>query len=154
MSTDAKQPVNSQDTKAAIRRANLRKLMVEHGAAKLATMLGYKQSSFLSQMAGPNPTREVTEKTVRAFEKQLGLPAGAMDKPMGDEVAPAELSSAETIALMLKLAGVAATMCEKESVMLSPSKYATLLSVGIADVLEHKNTIREDHIRQLVSLLK
>lgn len=56
-----------------IRRINLRKMMESEGALKLAGRLGYRQSSFLSQMAGPNPTREITEKTARAYEKQLGL---------------------------------------------------------------------------------
>lgn len=51
-----------------VRRANVRALIEKYGASKLATRLGYRNPSFLSQQAGPNPTREVTERTARAFE--------------------------------------------------------------------------------------
>ena len=154
MSTDVNQPVNSQDPLAATRRANLRKLMAEHTASKLSTMLGYKQSSFLSQMAGPNPTREVTEKTVRAFEKQLGLPAGAMDKPLGDLAAPAQLTSAETIALMLTVTRTVGKVCEAEAVSLPPGKFANVLEMSLLDALERDNQVRETYIKQVVALVK
>jgi hypothetical protein len=38
-----------------IRRSNLRALIAKTTAVKLAAQLGYRQSSYLSEMAGPNP---------------------------------------------------------------------------------------------------
>jgi hypothetical protein len=62
------------------RRANLRTLAEKHeGIGKLAEKLGYANSSFLSQLIGPNPTRDVTEKNARKIEAALGLPALWMD---------------------------------------------------------------------------
>ena len=35
---------------------------------------------YLCQLIGPNPTKFITEKSARAFEKRLHLPAGFLDK--------------------------------------------------------------------------
>lgn len=60
---------------------NLRRLvdMTEGGAVAVAEAMGYRHRSFISQMAGVNPTRRITEKTARAIEDALGLQAGWMD---------------------------------------------------------------------------
>jgi hypothetical protein len=71
------------------RRTNLRRLAGTYGWTELAKQLGYRQPSFLVQMAGPNPTRPVTEKSARQFEIDLGLPAGSLDV-IAAEVQPAD----------------------------------------------------------------
>lgn len=59
------------------RRENLRKLVKEwSGPNNLAAKLGYTNASYLVQMVGPNPIREVSEKTARKIETALGLSAG------------------------------------------------------------------------------
>lgn len=67
-----------------IRRNNLRRLAEQHGATILAERLGYASPSFLSQMIGPNPTREVSERTARVIEHSLGLEPGWMDLDLDD----------------------------------------------------------------------
>jgi hypothetical protein len=52
---------------------------ITYGWTELAKRLSYRQPSFLVQMGGPNPTREVTEKSARRFERDLGLPVGSLD---------------------------------------------------------------------------
>lgn len=60
---------------------NLRRLveMTEGGAVQVAAAMGYRHRSFISQMAGVNPTRRITEKTARAIEDAMGLQAGWLD---------------------------------------------------------------------------
>lgn len=139
---------------ADIRRQNLRDMMKREGAATLAERLGYRQSSFLSQMAGPNPTREVTEKTVRAYEKQLGMAPGTLDKPLdeGAEVKPP--STEDMIALVLNATRTVGRICETESVNLQTHKFADIVALAIVDTLEHGGKLREDRIKQVVCLLK
>ena len=72
------------------RRANLRKLANSVGGpGVLSKKLGYTNSSFLVQMAGPNPIRQVSEETARRFESTLDLLPGSLDTPI--DIEPADL---------------------------------------------------------------
>ena len=63
---------------------NLRSIIKDRGGvSKLAKETGYSNPSFLSQMAGPNPSREITEKSARKIEGQLGLEPGTLDRQPG-----------------------------------------------------------------------
>lgn len=63
-----------------LRRENLRKLIGENGGVlAMGLKLGYADGSFLSQVAGPNPRREVSEGIARSIESKLGMPAGWLD---------------------------------------------------------------------------
>ena len=62
------------------RRDNLRELMRSWGGpTSMAKKLGHSNGSYLAQLAGPNPSREVSEKVAREIEGKLGLPLGWMD---------------------------------------------------------------------------
>lgn len=62
------------------RRANLRRLIVQWGGpTSLAIRLGHSNGSYIAQLAGPSPSRDVSEKTARAIEDKLGLPRLWMD---------------------------------------------------------------------------
>lgn len=137
-----------------IRRENLRNLMAKHTAVSLASMLGYRQSSFLSQMAGPNPTREVSEKTVRGFEKTLGLVVGAMDIPIDELVEKPPISSEKLIELLINATRVVGRVCEAEAVNVSIGKLADIVILTFEDAIEHGGVLREDRIKQMVGLLK
>lgn len=69
---------------AVIRRNNLRRLAEQHGALVLSERLGYASASFLSQMIGPNPSRDVSERTARSIEHTLDLEPGWMDLDLED----------------------------------------------------------------------
>lgn len=74
---------------AGYRRENIRALIDQRGGqTRLSKAMGWKNSSFLAQMAGPNPTREVTEKTARKIEEVMRLEPSALDRPPGG-VSPA-----------------------------------------------------------------
>lgn len=63
-----------------LRRENLRKLIGENGGVlALGLKLGYADGSFLSQVAGPNPRREVSEGIARSIEGKLDMPVGWLD---------------------------------------------------------------------------
>lgn len=144
----------------AIRRQNVRALVELHSATKLATMLGYKQSSFLSQMIGPNPSRPITEKTARSFEQRLLLPDGSLDIPQ-EAVTAAEVlevsidqSSAENyLTLALNATRAVGQVCEDEAVTMSTSKFADVLALVLNDSFEH-GVVRDTYTKQVVCLLK
>jgi len=63
------------------RRANLRFLASRRGAAEINRLLGYRAQSFLSQMIGPTPRRNISERTARRVETVLDLATGWLDRP-------------------------------------------------------------------------
>lgn len=63
----------------AFRRVRLQALVAEHGAEYLASKMGWKGTTFISQMCGPNPTRPITEHTARRIEFELKLPHLSLD---------------------------------------------------------------------------
>lgn len=62
-----------------IRRDNLRSIIAERGSTSVAKACGYNGPSYMSQMAGKNPSRPITEDNARKFEQGLGLPKGWLD---------------------------------------------------------------------------
>ena len=67
-------------TMIEIRRENLRRLLESVSSTEVARQAGYSGPSYISQMAGPNPTKDITEKSARRLETGLGLPAYWMDR--------------------------------------------------------------------------
>lgn len=66
----------------ATRRENLRDLIRTWGGpTSLAKKLGHSNGSYVAQLAGPHPSREVSEKVAREIEIKLGMPVGWMDQP-------------------------------------------------------------------------
>lgn len=141
---------------AEIRRERLRQLIEKHGVSNLATMLGYRQASYLSQMAGPNPSRNISEKTVRNFEAKLDLPSGALDEPvLREEEKTVEVVQQPTdTALVADVIRMVGNICATEKVELSPMKFADVVALAYLDAVEHNRTPRPDHIMQIVRLLK
>jgi hypothetical protein len=132
------------------RRDNGRRLIQQHGASKIADLLGHASASTLSQIFGPNPTRQPTEKFVRRMEQVLDLEAGSMDK--SDVVKqPVPAIGADTVAAVIRLVG---QLAESEEVLLSPRRFADVAALAYTDSLEHGGIPREAHIRQVVRLFK
>jgi hypothetical protein len=131
-----------------IRRKNLRQLVKDWGGPlPLAMKLGYSNASFIVQMAGPNPSREISEKTARKIEEKLGLTAGWLDQahtgknPKVNEVAVAQIVRA------------VAAVLEDAQLDLKPANFGEIVAL----VYEHTNltgAIDEDYIKRLVTLCK
>jgi hypothetical protein len=107
------------------RRSNLRRLANTYGWTELAKRLGYRQPSFLVQMAGPNPTREVTEKSARRFEIDLGLPEGSLDV-VATEVSPTDQIRALD-AMVNQMPAVAPAQVAPVSMLVTPPVVVTTL---------------------------
>jgi hypothetical protein len=135
------------------RRDNLRALIEQHGGvSKLAKAMGYANPSFLSQMAGPKPSRQITEKSARKLEVALGLHPGALDGTgKVPEVKPTGNETACLVAEVIRLVGSA---CESENVTPSASKFADVVTLAYLDSIDHGGRPREDRVRQLARLLK
>lgn len=72
-------PSSASEIVNLYRRENLRALIKEHGANRLARKIGYSNASYLSQMAGPAPIRNITESTARKIEEALDLQPFSLD---------------------------------------------------------------------------
>lgn len=156
------------------RRANLRALMKLHGPQELARMLGYTNSSFLVQMAGPNPTRPVTENSCTRFEQALGLPQGAMSEPaqvfaehvgipatapLHMSVPAVTLPTGETlpadqmVPMVLDVLTLVQRVSNDEQVTLPAPKFNDLVAMAFRDSLEHGGP-RQDFVRSILRLVK
>ncbi len=136
------------------RRANLRALIGQHGGPKaFSELMGYKTPSFLVQMAGPNPSRPVTEDTARAVEAKLGLQDGAMDSPSGSPMRPLQSlpqSGAPAVAIVQMLAAV----WEEDKVDMPILKFAQIAGFAITEAAESDVLPTPGKLRRLIDLLK
>lgn len=128
------------------RRENLRKLMHEWGGpTSLAKKLGHSNGSYIAQLVGPNPSREISEKVAREMEGKLGLPVGWLDQEhdgRGRQIDDQTLAECvRAVAAAIRDAGLRP----------DPDTYATL--VGLA--YEHTKLtgrVEEPYIQRLVRL--
>lgn len=162
------------------RRTNLRRLANTYGWTALAKRLGYRQPSFLVQMAGPNPTREVTEKSARRFEVDLGLPEGSLDV-VANEVPPADqiraldtlvnqvpaptsaptsaptlpqMSEGETSRFVQDTIRAVSLTIGQQGVNLDKMKHLQIVSMAISDAVDNGGKIDNSYIANIVKLLK
>jgi hypothetical protein len=130
------------------RRENLRGLMVQWGGpTSLAKKLGHTNGSYVAQLAGPNPSREVSEKVARDMEVKLGLPIGWLDQ---EHTANVRQVDDETLAACVR--AVAAAIRDA-GLKPDPDAYANL--VGL--VYEHSKLtgrVDEPFIQKLIGLIR
>ena len=63
------------------RRANLRSIMIEWaGPTSPAKKLSHSNGSYLAQLIGPHPSRDLSEKVAREIETKLNLPVNWLDR--------------------------------------------------------------------------
>lgn len=129
------------------RRENLRTLAREWGGpTSLAKKLGHSNGSYLAQLIGPNPSREVSEKTAREVEVKLNLPLGWMDRENAQSARPDDSQLAEcvrAVASCLRDAGLRPT----------PETYSKVVALTY-DRLRLTGRVEEDYIKKLVGLLR
>lgn len=131
-----------------IRRENLRALSRQWGGnTSLSRKLGHANGSFIAQLAGPRPSREVSEKVAREIEAKLSLPAGWMDQPhaagessLNDEVL------AQCVAAVVTCLRDAGLRPEAEA-------YGTLVQL-VYDRAKITGAVDEPYILQLLKLAR
>lgn len=128
-----------------IRRENLRQLSKQWGGpTSLAKKLGHANGSYLAQLIGPHPSRDVSEKAAREIEAKLGLPVAWMDTPhAGDR-------TVDDAALADCVRAVAAVLRDAHR-RPNPETYATLVQLAY-DRLRLTGRVDEPYIKQIVSL--
>ncbi len=68
-----------------LRRDNLRSLIRQWGGpTSMSKKLGHSNGSYIAQLAGPHPSREISEKVAREIEAKLGLPSNWLDATHGE----------------------------------------------------------------------
>ena len=132
------------------RRTRLRALIEQWGGPKpLSLKLGYNNASFLVQMAGPNPTREITERTARKIEQALNLPANWLDQVEPTPQQPQPVDSA----LMSRIVNVIAQTAEDSGIRLKPAALGEMVALVYGDY-ERAGSIRPEFIHSLFQLLR
>lgn len=135
-----------------VRRDNLRAVVARMGGGtKVAATLGYRSASFLSQMVGPKPSREITEKSAREFEAKLGLPEGDLDRETAAPASEAEVIDTSVLVDVIRMLG---GVLEAEHVTLAPGRFADVAALAVEDAVTHGGKPRESHIKSLVRLVK
>jgi len=131
-----------------IRRDNLRKLMEQWGGpTSLATKLGHSNGSYLAQLAGPRPSREVSEKVAREIERKLSLPSGWMDRSQkGKPGQPDTETLIEVVALVHDL-------LEGLSVKTSKEKFTEIVNL-VYERTRDTGQQQSEYARRLIQLLK
>lgn len=129
------------------RRENMRRIIdtTDGGVKAVSSKLGFANSSYVVQMAGPNPTRPISERNARTFELKLGLPDGELDKPLPAGYVPQEPRKARSAHEPLPMSDVdlgamiraVGKVLEIEKVDLPTAKFAALLAIAANDAAEH-----------------
>jgi hypothetical protein len=134
-----------------MRRANLKKLVDDYGAAALAKLLGYTRAYLYQLLYAPGAKgyRPITEKTREKIEEKLGLPPMWLDTKPG-EPPPFRADVAELFALVLR--AVADIMAELK-IEVAPAKYPELVRMAY-DQSAKIGRVDLEHIRRLIRLLK
>jgi hypothetical protein len=128
-----------------LRRENLRKLISQMGGpGALSLKLGYTNGSYLGQVAGPNPRREISETTARSIETKLDLPQGWLDTRHFDAAFNEEL--------MLECTSVVTEAIQKAGKKVTPQVVREV--VGLAyDQAKVSGNIDREFVRKLTHLI-
>ena len=130
-----------------LRRENLRRLMKQWGGpTSLAHKLGHSNGSYLAQLAGPHPTREVSEKVAREIESRLQLPDQWMDHR--HKVDPGQPDTA----LLIEVVAVAKDSLDAEGVKVTKIKFTELVALSYEHAIE-AGSIDAAYVRRLVKLM-
>lgn len=130
------------------RRDNLRALIGQWGGpTSLSRKLGHSNGSYIAQLAGPKPSRDMSEKVAREIEVKLGLPAAWLDQrhaggqqTLNDEV-------------LGQCVAAVATCLRDVGLRPDPSTYGTLVQL-VYDRAKLTNTIDEPYIHKLLQLIR
>lgn len=96
--------------------------------------------------AGPNPTREITERTARKIELALNLPTLWLDQD-------GPVSARLDMTLVSKIINVISQMAEDEGIKLKPSALSEMVALTYGDS-ERSGDIRPEFIHSLLQLIK
>jgi hypothetical protein len=130
------------------RRTNLRRLMEQWGGpTSLAAKLGHSNGSYMAQLAGPHPTRDVSEKVARQIELTLGLPPNWMDTK--HKTGPTEPDTS----VLIDVVAAVQDVLHAEGVKMKKEKFTELVNLAYERATE-TGTIDNHYVQRLVRLLR
>jgi len=130
------------------RRTNLRTLINQWGGpTSLSRKLGHSNGSYLAQIAGPRPSREISEKVAREIEHKLGLPIAWMDQ---DQPAGGQHLNDQALTEVVK---AVATVLRDAGLRPDPDTYGTLVQLAY-DRAKLTGHIEESYIQKLTTLVR
>jgi hypothetical protein len=130
------------------RRLNLRTLIGQWGGpTSMSRKLGHANGSYIAQIAGPHPSRDISEKVAREIEGKLGLPVGWMDQdhPAGGQ----QLNDAA----LTEVVRAVATTLRDAGLRPDPDTYGTLVQLAY-DRAKLTGRIDEQYIQKLITLAR
>jgi len=131
-----------------VRRANLRKLMEQWGGpTSLSMKLGHSNGSYLAQLAGPHPSREVSEKVAREIERKLGLDAGWMDKTQKTASPQVDTSA------LIEVVALVRDLLDSNTVKISKEKFTDLVNL-VYERTQETGQQQSEYARRLIKLVK
>lgn len=148
-----------------IRRDNLRIVVAQRGATSVAKACGYNGPSYISQMAGRNPTRPITEDNARKFEVGLGLTKGWLDierdnfgnplvgnaHPPVEREAPIPLNMVD-VNRFTEVATLVRDLANERKAQLTPAKFTEIVSLVYEDFSKTPEAMR-NYAKRLISLI-
>jgi hypothetical protein len=145
-----------------LRRRNLKRITTMYGGpTRVATLLGLKSASYLSQLASGH--RPIKEDRARSIEDTLKLERGWMDKehagaPVFGELDPANSNAKQaadtgTSSMMSQVVHAVGAILEEQQIVASPAKFAILLDIAL-EIVQHRGTLDRALMRKVVTLLK
>lgn len=131
---------------AEVRKENLRILLAQWGGpTNLAKKLQYSGPSYVSQLLSGN--RPFTEKTARAIEAHLDLPANWLDRPHQ------ATSDIDSDLLARVLAAITTGLADKGTPAAAPRQLSEIVAL-VYEQAQPSGVVDEDYVSRLLSLLK
>lgn len=127
---------------------NLRELALQWGGpSSIAKKLKISGPSYISQLISGH--RPLTEKSVRRFEKVLGLPSGWFDIDHDNPAPPASLDDS----LVTRAIVLVATVANEQAVTIRPEQLAEVVSLVYGEA-QRSGHLDEQLVNRIISLLK
>lgn len=131
-----------------LRRTNLRSLMQQWGGpTSLSRKLGHANGSYLAQLIGPHPSREISEKVAREVEGKLGLAIGWLDQ---EHTEGAGVLDNQTLGDCVR---AVASELRDAGLRPDPDRYANLVSL-VYDNVRLQGRVDESYIKRLINLIR
>ena len=131
-----------------IRRENLRTLLREEGGpTALAKKLGHANGSYVAQLIGPRPSREISEKVAREVELKFKLPTGWLDQDHTGKAKPDEDAN------ISECVHAVATAIHKAGLSPKPEVYANLITL-VYEYAKLTSQVDASYIQKLIALTR
>ncbi len=146
--------VKNPSARQLTRLANLRRLISESGATKdfVQRTGGRWTASYISQIAGPNPTRAISEKTAREIETALKLPEGWLDQVGALPPGPPQ-RQVDAALLTASMQVVAELAGEFENDAFNPGRHGRIVALVYEDALR-KGAVDASYAEDLLQIQK